>query len=171
MKRTATITIAIAGLLLAACGSDSSASDSTASDSVTSESAASADGASGAQREAAQRAIDSAAERGVELDEDCVNDVASQLSDEDAEIIAGGGDEQVSAAGAALSLELLGCADEDALTDMFVEGMSESGQDFDEDCVREQLENFDVAELVTSSQGGSPPADVIAAMTECINGG
>ena len=54
---------------------------------------------------------------------------------------------------------------------MFVEGMSQSGQEFDEDCVREQLENFDVAELVTASQGGEPPADVVAAMTECISGG
>jgi hypothetical protein len=107
----------------------------------------------------------------MELDESCVNDVAAQLSDEDAEIIASGGDEEVSAEGAALSLELLTCVDEDALTDMFVDGMSQSGQDFDEDCVREQLENFDVAELVTASQAGSPPADVIAAMTECISGG
>jgi len=153
MKRTAAITIAIAGLLLAGCGSDSSG------------------GASGPQGEAAQTAIDSAAEGGVQLDEDCVNEVASKLSDEDAEIIAGGGDEEVSAEGAALSLELLGCVDEDALTDMFIDGMSQSGQEFDEDCVREQLENFDVAELVTESQGGEPPADVIAAMTECLSGG
>lgn len=153
MKRTAAMTVAIIGLLVTGCGSDSSG------------------GASGAQGEAAKTAIDSAAEQGVDLDEDCVNDVASKLSDEDAEIIAGGGDEKVSAEGEALSLELLGCVDADALTDMFVEGMGQSGQDFDEDCIREQLAKFDVAELVTASQGGQPPADVIAAMMECIDGG
>lgn len=153
MKRNAAITIALVGLLLAGCGSDSKS------------------GSSGAQGEAAQAAIDSAAEEGMNLDEECVNDVASKLSDEDAEIIAGGGDEEISAEGAALSLELLGCVDSDALADMFIEGMGESGQEFDEDCIREQLENFDIAELVTASQGGEPPADVIAAMTECISGG
>ena len=153
MKRTAAITIAIAGLLLAGCGSDSSG------------------GASGAQGEAAQAAIDGAKESGVDLDEDCVDDVASKLSDEDAEIIANNGDEELSAEGAALSLQILTCVDPDALADMFVEGMSQSGQEFDEDCVRERLEKIDIAELVTSSDGGEPPADVVAAMSECISGG
>ena len=76
-----------------------------------------------------------------------------------------------SAAGAALSLELLGCVDEDTLVDLFVEALAGSGQDFDEDCVREKLEEFDVADIVAASQGAEPPADVVAAMVSCVSGG
>lgn len=154
MKRTALIAIAIAGLTLVGCGSDGGSSD-----------------AGGAQGEAADMAIESAAEGGVTLEEECVNDIASKLSDEDAEAIAAGNDADVSAEGSALSLELIGCADKEAIVDLFIQGMSASGQAFDEECAREELANFDIAEVVEASQGAEPPADIISAMMKCVDTG
>jgi len=165
MKRTAAITIAIAGLLLASCGSDSD------SEGGASETQVEAADVGGAQGEAAQAVIDDAAEQGLTLDEECVNDVAAQLSDEDAELIAKGADEEVSAEGDALSVAFFGCFDDDALVDLLLEALAGSGQVFDEDCVREKLEEFDVADIVAASQGAEPPADVVAALVACAGGG
>lgn len=151
MKRTALISIALAGLALVGCGSDSD------SNSV--------------QDQAADAAIEAASDSGMELDEDCVRDVTSNLSDADAEAIADGNDSDVSPEGDVLKFDLISCADQGAVIDLFIEGMNESGQNFDEDCVREQMQGVDIAELVQASQnGGQPPADIVAAMTECIAG-
>lgn len=144
--------LAIGGLLLAACGGDDG-------------------GAGGAQGQAADAAMVAAAQEGFTLDEGCVNDIAAQLSDEDAQAIVDAGpdgDADISAEGEALSLELLSCVDSSALVDQFIEGMSESGEDFDEACVRERLEDFDIAELVAEG-GEAPPTDLVQAMIECID--
>jgi hypothetical protein len=133
------------------------------------------EGASGgdvtdAQSDAARQAIDQAAADGVELDEECVNDVAAQLSDADAEAIASGNDADVSPEGQTLALELIACADEEAIADLFIEGMNQSGQDFDEECVREKLQDVDITELVAATQSGSePPAEIVSAMMECFD--
>jgi ABC-type glycerol-3-phosphate transport system substrate-binding protein len=147
------IALAAGTLVLAACGSDGGGGGS----------------ADGPQGDAAAKTIEQAADDGVELDEDCVNEVASQLSDEDAEAIASGNDGDVSEAGSALSIDLIACADEDALADLFIEGMGASGDEFDEACVREKLADFDMTEVVEATQSGTPPADLVAAMMECIN--
>ena len=111
MRRTLTIAALAAGLMLTACGSDGdSGSDLSES-----------------QAAAAQSAIDGAAEDGLTLDESCVNDIAAQLSDEDAELAAGEDDAELSPEGEALTVSLLTCADEDALVDVFIQGLSESG--------------------------------------------
>lgn len=149
------IALAAGTLVLAACGSDGGSSDGGSAD--------------GPQGDAAAKTIEQAAGDGVELDEDCVNEVASKLSDEDAEAIASGNDSDVSEAGSALSIELIACADEDALADLFIEGMGASGDEFDEACVREKLADFDMTEVVEATQSGTPPADLVAAMMECIN--
>ncbi len=153
MRRTLTIAALAAGLALTACGSDGdSGSDLT-----------------GPQAAAAQSAIDGAAEDGITLDESCVNDIAAQLSDEDAELAAADGDDELSPEGEALTVSLLTCADEDALVDLFIQGMSESGPTLDEDCAREELQSFDVVEILTAAgEGSDPPQDFIEALTPCF---
>jgi len=142
----------VGGLLLAACGSDSGSP-------------------SGAQGQAADAAISAAAAEGFELDEGCVNDLAGQLSDDDAQAIADAGpdgDADLSPEGEELSLQLLTCVDSDALVDQFIAGMNESGEAFDEACARERLEDFDIAALVAAGEGAEPPDDLIRAMIDCI---
>ena len=150
MKKSFGATIAIAALTLAACGSDGGS------------------GASGVQGEAADAAMALAADEDFELDESCVNDLASQLSDEDAQKIvdSGGGDADLSPEGEELSDQLLGCVDNDALIDQFIVGMTASGQEVDEECVRENLEGFDLAEVAAS---GEPSNEMVAALIECFD--
>lgn len=156
MRRTFTIAAVAAGLMLTACGSD----DDGGSDLTESQAAA------------AQSAIDSAAEDGISLDEGCVNDIAAQLSEDDAVLAAGGDDAELSPEGEALTLELLSCADEDAIIDLFVESISESGGPaLDEDCAREELEAFDIVEIITAAgEGDEPPAGLVEALTPCFGG-
>jgi hypothetical protein len=159
MYRTLMLGIAVAGLALAGCGSDGGG-----------------DGASGdlggPQAAAAAATIESASSSGLQLDEACVNDLAAQLSDEDAEaIVSGGDDAEISAEGQALGGELLGCADADALVDAIIAGINESGQEIDEDCARAELADEDVAEVVAAIQGGDMPPDLVAALVECIDVG
>jgi hypothetical protein len=157
MKRTSAI-VAILVLGLAACGSDGDGGSDLTDD----------------QAAAAASAMDEAEASGIDLDEDCVNEVAAQLSDEDAAKAASaapGEDAELSPEGEALGLELLGCADDDALVDLFISQMNESGQAFDEDCAREQLEGLDVADLAAASEGGNPPEELVAALMECVDTG
>ena len=157
MKRTSAI-VAILVLGLAACGSDGDGGSDLTDD----------------QAAAAAAAMDEAEAGGIELDEECVDEVAAQLSDEDAAKAAAaepGEDAELSPEGEALGLELLGCADNDALVDLFISQMNESGQAFDEDCAREKLEGLDVADLAATTEGGDPPEEFIAAFMECVDTG
>ena len=149
MGKTIMSALAAATLVLAACNSDDG-------------------GASGVQGEAAQQAIDEAADEGVELDEGCVNDLAKELSDEDAQAIVDAGpdgDSDLSEAGEATTAELFSCIDPDALVDLF-EGMLESGEDIDEDCVREALEGIDLTGVIN---GEDPSTELITAVVGCTN--
>lgn len=164
MKRTSIIATLTLVVVMAACGSDS-ASDG-GSDSAS-------DGGSELsefQSAAAQSAIDAAAQDGVTLDESCVNDVAAQLSEDDAALAAEDPDAELSAAGEALGLELLSCADPDEIIDLFIASLAESGQQFDEACAREQIEEFGVTELVASADQDGPPAELVQALMECVAG-
>lgn len=154
MKKSIGATIAVAALVLAACGSDSDSGSGS--------------GAGGVQGEAADAALALAADEDFNLDESCVNDIASQLTDDDAQAIvdSGGGDADLSAAGEALSLELLSCIDGDALVDQFIAGMTADGQNVDEECVRENLKGFDLAEVAAT---GEPSTEMITALIECFD--
>jgi hypothetical protein len=139
-----------AGLALTACGSDDGAA------------------VSGPQADAAQAAIDSAAEEGLTLDEDCVNDLAAQLSDEDAETAAADGDAALSPEGEALTVQLISCADPDELIDSIIGAMTDGGAMIDEDCARDALEDLDLGSL--DPTGDEPPAEFVEALTPCFRG-
>ena len=148
MKRTAMIITLVAATALTACGSD----DSTA--------------VSGIQAEAAQAAVDSAAEQGLTLDRNCVDDVAVQLSDEDAALAAADGDADLSPEGEELSLQLIACADQDELIDSIITGM---GDGVDQECARDALEALDLTTVLAAS-GDEPPAEFAEALTPCFGG-
>lgn len=150
------IGVGVVGLALAGCGSDGDSGDGDLG---------------GPQAAAAAATIESASNSGLQLDEGCVNDLAAQLSDADAEAIASSDDAEISAEGQALGAELLGCADADALVDAFIAGMSESGQEIDEDCARDKLEDVDIPELVAATENGDMPSDLVAQLIECVDPG
>lgn len=166
MKKTLVLGVVIVGLMLTGCGSDGGSDGGSDSGS---------DGGSdlsGPQAAAAAATLEQAESGGLTLDKECVNDLAARLSDDDAEKIAADDDDaDLSPEGEALGTELLGCADQDSLIDLFITGMAASGEAFDEDCARDKLQDVDIAELIASTEGGDPPSDVIAAIAECVETG
>lgn len=122
------------------------------------------------QATAAQSVIDAAAEDGVTLDEDCVRDVAAQLSDADAALAAEDDTAVLSPEGEALGVQLLDCADEDAIVDLFLAEIGAEG--VDEDCAREALADFDVAEILRNAgEDSEPPDGFIEALEPCFPSG
>ena len=78
-------------------------------------------------------------------------------------------DAEVSVEGTAIVSRLLGCADNDQIIDAFIAEMQKSGQEFDEECVREGLQDIDLAEVAASEEGQSgPPEEVISAVFDCF---
>lgn len=152
MKKSISAIFAVAALTLAACGGGDSGS------------------AGGIQGEAADAAMALTEDEDFDLDEACVNEVASQLSDADAQAIVdsggSGSDVDLSPEGEAITLELLSCIDSDALIDQVIAGMTADGQEVDEDCIRENLQGFDLAELATT---GEPSSDMIGALIGCFD--
>jgi len=125
--------------------------------------------AGGVQGEAADIAMSLADDEEFDLDEACVNNLASQLSDADAQAIVDAGtdgDPELSPEGETTTLGILGCIDGDALIDQFITGLAQSGQEVDEECVRENLQDFDLAEITAT---GEPTSDMISALIECID--
>jgi len=122
------------------------------------------------QAAAAQSVIDSAAEGGVPLDEDCVNEVAAQLSDADAALAVEDDTAVLSPEGEALGAQLLDCADDDAIVDLFLAEIGAEG--LDEDCARDALADFDVAEILrTADEATEPPEGFIEALEPCFPSG
>jgi hypothetical protein len=153
VKRLFAPVIVVAGLTLAACGGSDG-------------------GTSGAQSEAAQQTIDAAKTAGFDLNEGCVNDIASQLSDDDAQAIVDAGpdgDPDVSTEGSALANQLAGCLSQEDLLDEFIIGMKADGQAFDEACVRENLKNFDLRALAAQGNNAAPTDELLAALFECFD--
>jgi len=190
MKKKLITMIAAGALVLAACGSDSDGSDSGATDTSAAEASASdtsaadtsatgtsdADSSASAgdvQAQAADAAIASAKQDGIDLDADCVNELTAQLSDEDAQAIVdagGGGDAEVSDEGTAIGSQLLSCAGNEQIIDALIAEMKTSGQEFDEQCVRDGLKDIDLAGLVASAEGeGGTPEEVVNAVFGCFD--
>jgi hypothetical protein len=153
MKKTLAVGMTALALLVASCGSDGGTE------------------LTGAQADAAASVVKAAKGGGIDLDEDCVGELTAQLSDEDAEKLAAAedGSADLSPEGEALGDDVLKCAGQDQLVDLFITGMSQSGQNVDEDCAKDALADFDVAEIVSATNGGDPPADLIAALVPCLD--
>ena len=118
--------LAVATLLLSACG-----------------------GSGGQQGEVADLLVESASEEGLELDKGCVDDLAGKLSDEDAEkMIEAGvdGEADISPEAEALAFEMITCIDTDSLVDTFI---AEMGDEVDADCMRDLLKDIDPAALAS----------------------
>ena len=143
--RTPLITsIATAALLLTACGG----------------------GASGTQGEVADLMLEEAEKEGIELDEDCVQDVAGKLSDDDAQKLLDAGvdgDPELSDAGEDLATEMVGCLDTDALVDQLIAPLvEEMGEDnVDVDCLKDALKDVDLSNPEDASIG--------SAMIDCVD--
>ena len=123
--------------------------------------------AGGVQGEAAQQAIDRGKEAGLELEESCVQDLAKQLSDDDAQAIVdegADGDPTLSDEGEALTDSLLDCVDKDALIDFFIDDITQSVDNIDTDCLRTKLEALD---LSTALEADDPPHELVSAVTDC----
>jgi hypothetical protein len=178
-------------LAAAACGSDSGSSTDTASTDTASADTASTDTASTdtastestgtgggseltADQQAAVDQLLSQEDAAQVFDRACVEDKAAQLSDEDARAIVDAGPDgepDLSAEGKALTLELVNCFDNEALIDAFIDEMKSSGTSFDEDCVRQNLKDFDLGQLAQAAgaSGGSVPEDLLGALVGCFD--
>lgn len=149
MRATVVLLASVAALAVVGCGSDDG--PQLSSD----------------QAAAAQSVIDAAAEDGVPLDEDCVNEVAAQLSDADAALAADDDTAELSPEGEALGIELLGCADDDAIVELFLAEIGAEG--LDEECARDALADFDIAEILRSAgENTEPPEGFIEALEPCF---
>ena len=154
MRTNIVIFTAVLAVAVAACGDDGDSGSELSSD----------------QAAAAQVVIDSAAEGGLTLDEDCVNEVAAQLSDADAALAAEDDTAELSAEGEALGVQLINCADDDAIVDLFLAEIGAEG--VDEDCARDALADFDVAEILRDAgEDTEPPDGFIEALEPCLASG
>jgi hypothetical protein len=123
-------------------------------------------GSDSVQDEAADLAIASiSGEGGVQLDEDCVRDVAGDLSDEDAQAIldsGGAGDAELSPEGEATALGILGCVDQDAFIDQVLAEVGDT-PGLDTDCLREALSDLDLSTFDEDDPGFA------AALLDCVD--
>ncbi len=130
------------------------------------------DGAGGGLSDAQQGAADSAIEQaesiGITLERGCVEDLAGDLSDDDAEAIAAadGGDAALSAEGEELGARLFDCASQESLVDFFLNAVLDAGE-FDEACARQVLE---AADLAATFDDPDAQADVDEQLQDCVLG-
>lgn len=153
MSKTLMSIVAVGALVLAGCGDDDGGG-----------------GLSDAQSGAVDAAMALGDESGLDLDRGCVEDLAGDLSDEDAQILADSGDEtELSADGQATSDEILNCLDQSSLIDFFISNMEESGLPFDEECVRDALDGEDLTPLLEDAETpGQEATELITAVEACF---
>lgn len=132
MRTTLTAGLAAAVLVLAACGSDDSSP-------------------SGDQGEVADLLMEAAGDEGFELDRDCVNEKAGELSNDDAKALAEAGlegDAEISAAGDAIGEAIFSeCVDASSYLNALIESFGEDDPTLDTDCLRSALEGKTVDEI------------------------
>jgi hypothetical protein len=146
--------LASVSLLGAACGGDDSGG-----------------GLSADQSAAVDRVLEQAQEQGLEVDRSCTEEVAAQLSPEDAKKIAEAApddDPQLSDAGEALAAELFSCLDRGALADMMVSQLEESGMSVDRSCIEDLLQGAS-AEQFMGADG--PSEELLGQFFECVDMG
>jgi hypothetical protein len=169
--------LAVGALALAACGDDDTADDapdvpmggSTAETAGADIGGTSGGGVVGVRGQVARLAIEAAAVEGLELDAGCVDQLAAQLTDDDARALVDAGIDGVpalSAHGDALTAQLLTCVDEEALVDLFVDGLEQSGEAFDEACVRANLDDVDLGEARGEDESSR---DLLGAVVDCVD--
>ena len=148
------VLLAAGVLVLGACGSESTAQ-------------LNAD-----QERVVELVMQSSEESGLTLDETCVSEVVSRMSDEDAKALAEsdlGADVELSAEGEALGEELVTCLDRDEFINALVADLSASGINVDRDCIADALADVELTELFDST-GEGPPVEVIEALDACEQG-
>lgn len=139
-------TVAIATLTLAACGG----------------------GGGGVQGEVADMMIDELEAEDLDVDESCLRDATSKLSDDDAQKILDAGPdgdaEGLSDEAEAAAAEAIGCIDTGALVDQMIDDMvAEMGEEnVDADCIRDATDGLDLANL---DEGDG---EFMSALFECI---
>lgn len=150
---TRIMTAAIASIaLLTACGGGESASDDRA--------------------KVADELMDSAKAEGLELDQECVDKIASKLSDADAQLMVDSiGDEDMptlSDSGEALKAELFGCVGTDALVDQLMESIGDQ-PGMDKDCIRDVFEGLSSDDMAAiSASGGDMSGDVMTQLMQDV---
>lgn len=115
-------------------------------------------GSSSDQDEVADLLIETASEEGLELDEGCVRDTASQLSDADAAALVEAGvdgEADVSDEANALADEILGCVDVSSYRDALIDAISEGDDSIDADCLRDALGDLSSAEEIDDAIFGA----------------
>ena len=104
MTKTLLGVLAVGTLLVAACGSDSGSDDGGSG------------GGGNPQKDVADLLVDALEGQEVTFDEDCIRDKASQLSDDDAQLIADAGTDgttpDISDEAAAIGDQLIECVDQ-----------------------------------------------------------
>lgn len=133
------------------------------------------DGGSGSgltddQQAAVDQLLQIGEEENLAFDRECVEDKAAELSADDAAAIAASGpdgDAELSDEGDALTATLFDCIDNDAMVELMIQQMGASGEDVDEDCVREALDGVDLAALFAATEGGGD-ADVDPAAAAAV---
>jgi hypothetical protein len=135
---------------------------------------------SGDAAKIADKIITSAKDEGMELDKSCVTKLAEKFNDADTEMLVDNLDnedfdlDQLSDEGAALGMQVIGCADKDALVDMMMEEMGEM-PGADPECIRAALGKLDTDALIElgESEGDPSSASGEALMTDimaCLTG-
>ena len=145
--------LAVGALILAGCGDEDGGSGSDLSE---------------AQQGAADQAMLIEDEADVEFDRGCIEEIAAELTEEDAQAIVDAGpdgDARLSAEGEALQESLFGCMDQGDIIGLFVQSIEEAGQEVDDACVQDVLSDVDLAPLLES---GEPPDEVIEAVFGCV---
>jgi hypothetical protein len=159
-KKTLAAAIATLALLGASCGGS--------------------DGGSGDAAKIADKIMTSAKDEGMDLDKSCVTKLAEKFNDADTEMLVDNLDnedfdlDQLSDEGAALGMQLIGCADKDALVDMMMEEIGEM-PGADPECIRAALDKLDTDALIElgESEGDPSSASGAALMTDmmaCLTG-
>lgn len=127
MRHRLNLVAAATCLVLTACGGSGSGSD---------------------QDQVADLLIESAGDEGIELDESCVRDKASGLSDADAAALVEAGvdgDADISDEADAIAEDLFSCVEVSSYRDGLIDAITEGDDTIDADCLRDALGDLETA--------------------------